>query len=449
MERDKNIGTIQQRTDLLPKPIYIPQSTSENIVVRGNNELKDVENEGHTKEVFLLVGPIAAGKSYIGQIIEEEFDIPFFRYENIFIEEQKRNPDGYLKRAEPIARKAIFDFLDKNRRICFENTMNREYAHEIMKSLQEVADVRLIYVHTSPDIAKLRLSTRNQTLHVSWTPQELERIYRESEHMALDYDLVVDNSDATREVLKGQIQPLIEERIWHPNYVEITYKGQKLKFNSWSGKNLSDYDNEYKPWKVSFHKENDGYLKHYDLKIGDTVIDAGGYEGTFAIYAAKSVGPTGRVIVFEPDTGNCEKLRQNVVLNGLENITIINKALWSKDKKLKFNNKHTAGASFFFNASQHTQEIEAVSLDSELERLGINHVDFIKMDVEGSEVNAIQGAQKTLSLNNVSLAIASYHIVNGEETSTSVEEILDNFGYRSSTEHPEHKTTYGFKNGDK
>lgn len=453
MERDKNIETIQQNTDLLPRPIYASQPTdtpTEGIIARRNNELKDtIKNGRQPKEVFLLVGPIATGKSYIGQIIEEEFDIPFFRYENIFVEEQKRNPDGYLKRAEPIARKAIFDFLEERGKMCFENTMNREYAHEIMRSLQDIADVRLVYIHTSSNIAMSRLSQRDQSTHVSWTSQELEKIYSDSESMDFTYDLVIDNDNASREDLKTRLKPLVEERIWHPDYVEITYKGQKMRFSSWSGGNLSDYDIEYKPWKVSFHKENDGYLKHYDLKPGDTVIDAGGYEGTFSIYAAKTVGPTGRVIVFEPDTGNCEKLRQNVMLNGLENITIINKALWSKDKKLKFNNKHTAGASFFFNASQYTQEIDAVSLDSELERLGISHVDFIKMDVEGAEINAIQGAKKTLELNNVNLAIATYHIVNGEETSTSVEEILDNFGYQSSTEHPEHKTTYGFKKGDK
>ncbi|MFA5532788.1 MAG: FkbM family methyltransferase [Candidatus Shapirobacteria bacterium] len=452
MERDKNTETTQQTVHSPQELNYSPQSLnflSSSIITRNSTETKEVIVEGQPKEVFLLVGPIAAGKSYIGQMIEEEFDIPFFRYENIFIEEQKRDPDGYLKRAEPVARKAIFDFLEKHGKMCFENTMNREYAHEIMKSLQEIADVRLIYVHASSDVAKSRLAKRDQSTHVSWTSQELEKIYNDSEHMDLDYDLMIDNSSANRENLKTKLKPLIEERVWHSDYVEINYKNQKMKFSSWSGENLSHYDTEYKPWKIAFHKENDGYLKHYNLQPGDVVIDAGGYEGTFSIYAAKAIGPTGKVIVFEPDTGNCEKLKQNIILNGLKNIIIINKALWSKDKKLKFNNKHTAGASLFFNASQYTQEIDAVSLDSELERLGIDHVDFIKMDVEGAEIHAIQGAQKTLELNNLNLAIATYHIVNGEETSTSAEEILNIFGYQSSTEHPEHKTTYGFKKGDK
>jgi len=229
--------------------------------------------------------------------------------------------------------------------------------------------------------------------------------------------------------------------------VDIKFRGQSLKFNSWSGDRLTPYDREYKPWQSAFRRENEGYLKHYALKSGDVVIDAGGYEGTFAIYAAKAVGESGKVIVFEPDTENCKKLQENITLNNLENVIVINKALWNKHARLKFNDKHTAGASFFFNASPYTREIEAVSLDETLKELGISKVDFIKMDVEGSEIHALEGAEHTLKTNDVHLAIASYHIMNGEETSCAVEDILRKFGYMAQTEFPQHKTTYGARNG--
>ena len=79
--------------------------------------------------------------------------------------------------------------------------------------------------------------------------------------------------------------------------LEINFRGSHLKFSSWSGSNLTPYDIEYRPWDISFKKENAGYVRHYELKPGDVVVDAGGYEGTFAIYAATVVGKTGRVIV--------------------------------------------------------------------------------------------------------------------------------------------------------
>ncbi len=397
------------------------------------------------KEVFVLVGVIAAGKSYIGRLIENYFDVPFFEYEDIFVEEQKRHPEDFLKLAEPLAEKAIFEFLGRKGRICFENTMVRPYALEILRKLQQISDVRIIYVDTPIELARRRLQQRPKSTHVRWTKEELDRIYAGIKRVDLDYDIVVDNAYSSDEVIRRSLQELMSERVWHDDCVEISFRGQKLKFDSWSGANLTPYDMEYQPWRASFHKENLGYLRHYDLKLGDVVIDAGGYEGTFSIYAAKAVGETGRVIVFEPDTENCRKLEANIRLNGLTNVIIVNKALWSEDKTLKFNNKHTAGASFFFNASPHAVEMSAVSIDNELERLGISKVDFIKMDIEGSEIRAIEGAKKALMNNAVNLAVASYHIISGEETSTGVEAVLQRFGYEAVTEFPQHKTTYGFK----
>ena len=397
------------------------------------------------KDVFVLVGTIAAGKSYIGRLIENCFDIPFFEYEDIFIEAQKDHPDGFLKLAEPLAEKAIFDFLEKRGRICFENTMSRPYALAILKKLQQVSDVRVIYVDTPIELARRRLQQRPKSTHVRWMKEELDRIYTGVKRIDLDYDIVLDNSHSSDEEIRRSLQELMSERVWYSDRVEICFRGQVLKFDSWSGANLTSYDVEYQPWRASFHKENVGYLRHYDLKLGNVVIDAGGYEGTFAIYAARAVGETGRVIVFEPDTENCRKLEANIRLNGLTNVIVVNKALWSEDKTLKFNNKHTAGASFFFNASPHVVEIPAVSIDNELERLGISKVDFIKMDIEGSEIRAIEGAKKMLMNNAVNLAVASYHIISGEETSSEVEAVLQRFGYEAVTEFPQHKTTYGFR----
>jgi FkbM family methyltransferase len=397
------------------------------------------------KDVFVLVGTIAAGKSYIGRLIENCFDIPFFEYEDIFIEAQKDHPDDFLKLAEPLAEKAILNFLDKRGKICFENTMSRPYALAILSKLQQISDVRIIYVDTPVELARRRLQERPKSTHVRWTKEELDRIYSGVKRIDLDYDIVIDNSCSSDEEIRRSLQELMLERVWRSDCVEIRFRGQVLKFDSWSGANLTPYDMEYQPWRASFRKENPGYLKHYDLKLGDVVIDAGGYEGTFSIYAAKAVGETGRVIVFEPDTENCRKLEANIRLNGLTNVIVVNKALWSEDKILKFNNKHTAGASFFFNASPHAVEISAVTIDNEMERLGISKVDFIKMDIEGSEIKAIEGAKNVLMGNAVNLAVATYHIIEGEETSPGVEAILRKFEYETMTEFPQHKTTFGFK----
>ena len=97
-------------------------------------------------------------------------------------------------------------------------------------------------------------------------------------------------------------------------------------------------------------------------------------------------------------------------------------------------------------------EVPAVTLDAELSRLGFGDVDFVKMDVEGSEIEALKGCDRILKNGNVKLSIASYHVVGGQETAESVEEILMSLGYSTKTEFPQHKITYGqrglIKNAD-
>jgi FkbM family methyltransferase len=58
------------------------------------------------------------------------------------------------------------------------------------------------------------------------------------------------------------------------------------------------------------------------LREGDHVIDIGANIGAFTVLAASRVGPSGRVYAFEPDPQVCERLRQNLRINGLKNVTV-------------------------------------------------------------------------------------------------------------------------------
>src|SRR5207244_3775576 len=90
-------------------------------------------------------------------------------------------------------------------------------------------------------------------------------------------------------------------------------------------------------------------------------------------------------------------------------------------------------------------EIEVCSLDSELSKLGIQKIDVLKMDIEGAEIEAIQGAVKTLKSNKVNVMIASYHIINGQTTSFFLERYLKSIGYQTKSDFKKHLTTYGWK----
>lgn len=192
-----------------------------------------------------------------------------------------------------------------------------------------------------------------------------------------------------------------------------------------------------------------GYFKYYSLNEGDTVIDGGAYLGEFTLYAAKVVGNGGKVIAFEPDPLNYKKLLENISLNNLDNVIAVNKGLHSENTNLKFYND-SSGGSFLISDDPESKpndmvEVPVVKLDDEMDLLGIPKVDFIKMDIEGAEIEALKGCKRLLKSNRVNLAIASYHILDGLPTCKRLEGLLLDMGYNFETANLQHLTTYGWK----
>ncbi len=187
-----------------------------------------------------------------------------------------------------------------------------------------------------------------------------------------------------------------------------------------------------------------GYELHYNLKPGDIVVDAGAYPGDYAVFASRKVGKNGKIICFEPDENNRKILRKNLEHERNNNFIIISKGLWDKNTKLTFKSLDGLHSTLFSNNGK--SEIEVVRLDDELKGLGINKVDVIKMDIEGAEIEAIQGAVRTLKNNDTKVMIASYHIVNGKKTAHFLENFLSSLGYKTLSDFPKHLTTFGWKN---
>jgi FkbM family methyltransferase len=188
-----------------------------------------------------------------------------------------------------------------------------------------------------------------------------------------------------------------------------------------------------------------GYNLNYKFKKGDTVVDAGAYNGLSTIYAARKVGPKGKVIAIEPDPYTLQVLTRNINLNHLKNVIIVPKGLYSKPKKMKFDVQGIGSRLQMYN--QDIPTINSILVDTLdtilLKDLKINKVDFIQMDIEGAEIEALKGCKKIIMLNKgIRFAIASYHIVNGERTSRKLEKIFTSFGLKPVTKNKFHLTTY-------
>lgn len=191
-----------------------------------------------------------------------------------------------------------------------------------------------------------------------------------------------------------------------------------------------------------------GYVKEYKPKEGDTIIDCGAYVGQFSILASKIVGSEGKVISLEPDPFNFNKLADNIKLNQVENIIALNNGIWNEKCRLKFvqdDHASTIGKCIDENSIDEPISVEVLTLDSLIQELDLKKVDFIKMDIEGAEIEAIKGAEHLLSQFNPNLAIASYHLRNGEPTWKSLEPMFDKRGYTTFTEFLGQITTYAKK----
>jgi FkbM family methyltransferase len=183
--------------------------------------------------------------------------------------------------------------------------------------------------------------------------------------------------------------------------------------------------------------EDFNYYQHfYKTKKDDVVIDAGANMGHVSIFLSKKVGANGKVYCFEPDKFNVELLNSNRSLNTdlNDNIIIEDLLLWNENILVDFEEAGTVGSSaVWFSENAKIVKKQAVTLDSWAEKVQLTRLDFIKMDIEGAEIEALEGCEEVIKKYNPNFAIASYHIVNGERTYIKVEAFFKKMNYPFKT----------------
>lgn len=179
------------------------------------------------------------------------------------------------------------------------------------------------------------------------------------------------------------------------------------------------------------------YYQHfYKTKENDIVVDAGANMGHISIFLSKQVGENGKVYCFEPDKFNVKMLNENKALNTdlPDNIIIEDLLLWNENTLIDFEEAGTVGSSaVWFSGSDNVVKKQAVTLDSWAKERNLVKLDFIKMDIEGAEIEALEGAVEVINRFSPNFAIASYHIVNGEPTYIKVEAFFKKLNYSYKT----------------
>jgi FkbM family methyltransferase len=150
---------------------------------------------------------------------------------------------------------------------------------------------------------------------------------------------------------------------------------------------------------MTIHEED--IRKYFNPKRGDIVIDIGAAFGLYTITSSKQVGANGKVIAIEAHPGNYEMLNHNIKLNGLTNVIPLNYAVYSSKAKVKIYSNYTIMAERIQEekVKEKFVEVNADTLDNILEQNVIRQeqINWIKIDVEGAELEVLKGAYNTLS----------------------------------------------------
>ena len=183
---------------------------------------------------------------------------------------------------------------------------------------------------------------------------------------------------------------------------------------------LGIYEKETTDWIVS------------SLREGDTFLDVGANAGYFTLIGYSSVGPTGKVIAFDPVPLNCNTVRGHLDQNNIFNVVVEGLAVSNASGKTRFSVQHNNANSHMSDISiSHATEKEDESIEVDVVKLddyvASNKImpSVIKVDVEGAEKLVLEGAGMLLRDFNCAWIISTHSSVLYEECKI----IMESYGY--------------------
>jgi FkbM family methyltransferase len=166
-------------------------------------------------------------------------------------------------------------------------------------------------------------------------------------------------------------------------------------------------------------------IQHFQPHKGDIVVDVGAHVGRYTLIASKRVGLNGRVIAIEANPDNFQMLNRNVKLNQLTNVTSLNCAIYSQETKIKLYLAGEGMGQTIYNTimteranegKEKFLEISANTLDHLLKLQEISEVNWIKIDVEGAELEVLRGATAIISHSKDITLLIEVHNLSGSNT---------------------------------
>lgn len=142
------------------------------------------------------------------------------------------------------------------------------------------------------------------------------------------------------------------------------------------------------------------------ISAGNVVFDVGAHAGFYSLLASCLVQQSGQVVAFEPLPVNLRYLHKHLTINHVSNVRVIEAAVGASSGYTRFKQGHSSQTGSI--ALTGGLEVAVVSLDTLVTTGKVPRPDFIKMDIEGGEYEALQGAETVIRQYHPTIFLATH-----------------------------------------
>ena len=175
------------------------------------------------------------------------------------------------------------------------------------------------------------------------------------------------------------------------------------------------------------------YIDNANLSKGDIVIDCGAFMGITAMLFSDVVGEDGKVISIEADPINYKYAKENIqnyIIKNSYGPILLNYALWDSVGNIEFSSESNMGSSAIEYVGYRAQSVlvNTITLSEIANKLKLNKVDYVKLDIEGAETKVINDSD-FFSKYHPKLFIELHDII-GDNGYNMIINKLNEYGYR-------------------
>lgn len=178
----------------------------------------------------------------------------------------------------------------------------------------------------------------------------------------------------------------------------------------------------------------DSFYEFKSDQVQPVILDCGANVGMSVLYF-KELYPEARITAFEAEASIAALLRQNLQANGIDDVEVVDKAVWIDDGGISFGSE-AADSSSIYADSATKRKVPSVRLRDYL--LKAERIDFLKIDIEGAEIEVLNDCHDALG--NVQNLFVEFHSYLGHRQSlASVVKVFEEAGFRYYVDTNQHR----------